>query len=78
MCEFCPDHKEKVHGAVPNSPISTITTSSVSDTYKDDNDDKPGWKPSIEIKKQIACQAFVLFIVSIDSTILTTTLPVSE
>lgn len=31
---------------------------------------------SVQAKMTVACQAFVMFIVSIDSTILTTTLPV--
>lgn len=31
---------------------------------------------SVQTKITVACQAFVMFIVSIDSTILTTTLPV--
>ena len=78
MSEFCPDHKEKEHGVVPTSPISSITSSSVSDIDKSVANDERIWKPSVQVKKTTACQAFVLFIVSIDSTILTTTLPVGR
>lgn len=36
------------------------------------------WKPSRQVKLSVAMQAFVCFVVALDSTILTTTLPVRQ
>ncbi|KAI4724778.1 putative efflux pump antibiotic resistance protein [Aureobasidium sp. EXF-10728] len=63
------------------SQVSTTSTSttSVSNSQQDaekgvDNSQK--WNPSKQVKLVVAVQAFVCFVVALDSTILTTTLPI--
>jgi hypothetical protein len=65
------------------SQITTTSTSITSDP-KHEQDTEQGvdsphkWKPSKQIKFIVAVQAFVCFVVALDSTILSTTLPVSH
>ena len=62
------------------SHVTMRTTSVVSDTnlqqIVEDGKNSPKWKPSKQVKLIVATQAFVCFFVALDSTILTTTLPV--
>lgn len=62
------------------SHVTMRTTSVVSDTNLqqnvEDGRNSPKWKPSKQVKLIVATQAFVCFFVALDSTILTTTLPV--
>lgn len=76
---------EKSLHTPPISPVSTIQSELTLPLDKTERSDAsteeettPSWAVSGQIKWTVACQAFVMFIVSIDSTILTTTLPVSE
>jgi hypothetical protein len=76
---------EKAQPSPPISPVSTIqlklTTGpdNMAHSSISDKDGEPS-SPIVsgQVKWTVVCQAFVMFIVSIDSTILTTTLPVSR
>lgn len=74
---------EKVLPTPSISPVSTIQVGVVRQADKSASSDlasgdlvQPKKIVSVQTKITVACQAFVMFIVSIDSTILTTTLPV--
>jgi hypothetical protein len=65
------------------SEITTTSTSITSDPKNEQDaeqgaDNSQRWKPSKQVKFIVAVQAFVCFVVALDSTILSTTLPVSH
>ncbi|KAM0714679.1 hypothetical protein Q7P37_009781 [Cladosporium fusiforme] len=71
-------YEEKEIACPSVSPISTIHSASlptIEEYPSNASNNEDDWKPSTQVKKTVACQILVLFIVSIDSTILTTTLP---
>ncbi|KAI4716277.1 putative efflux pump antibiotic resistance protein [Aureobasidium sp. EXF-10727] len=63
------------------SQVSTMSTSMTSVSHNQQDAEKGGdnsqkWNPSKQVKLVVAVQAFVCFVVALDSTILTTTLPI--
>jgi hypothetical protein len=65
------------------SQITTTSTSITSDPKHEQDaeqgvDNAQKWKPSKQVKFIVAVQGFVCFVVALDSTILSTTLPVSQ
>jgi hypothetical protein len=65
------------------SQITTTSTFITSDPNHEQDaeqgvDNAQKWKPSKQVKFIVAVQGFVCFVVALDSTILSTTLPVSQ
>lgn len=69
---------EKFEASVTTRPASINSGSHKQQDTEQGSDASQTWQPSKQVKLIVAVQAFVCFVVALDSTILTTTLPVSH